>query len=50
MHGNPQTVLQQTGTAGGGDEAHITSFAGKFAVSLYSSAEHLTRVITSTCQ
>jgi hypothetical protein len=50
MHGNPQTVLQQTGTAGDGDEAHITSFAGKFAVSLYSSGEHLTRVITSSCQ
>jgi hypothetical protein len=50
MHGNPQTVLQQTNTAGPSDEAHITSFAGKFAVSLYSSGEHLTRVITSTCQ
>ena len=50
MHGNPQTVLQQTGTAGPGDEARITNFAGKFAVSLYSSGEHLTRVITSTCQ
>jgi hypothetical protein len=50
MHGNPQTVLQQTGTAGSSDEAHLTSFAGKFAVSLYSSGEHLTRVITSSCQ
>jgi hypothetical protein len=50
IHGNPQTVLQQTNGASDGDEAHITSFAGKFAVSLYSSGEHLTRVITSTCQ
>ena len=50
MHGNPQTVLQQTNTASDRDEAHLTSFAGKFAVSLYSSGEHLTRVITSTCQ
>jgi hypothetical protein len=50
IHGNPQTVLQQANTAGGGDEAHITSFGGKFAVSLYSGTEHLTRVITSTCQ
>jgi hypothetical protein len=50
IHGNPQTVLQQTNGASDGDEAHITSFAGKFAVSLYSSTEHLTRVITSTCQ
>jgi hypothetical protein len=50
IHGNPQTVLQQTNGASDGDEAHITSFAGKFAVSLYSGTEHLTRVITSTCQ
>jgi hypothetical protein len=50
IHGNPQAVLQQTNTARAGDEAHITNFAGKFAVSLYSSGEHLTRVITSTCQ
>jgi hypothetical protein len=50
IHGNPQTVLQQMNNAGGGDETHITSFGGKFAVSLYSSTEHLTRVITSTCQ
>jgi hypothetical protein len=49
-HGNPQTVLQQVNNAGSSDEAHITSFGGKFAVSLYSRAEHLTRVITSTCQ
>jgi hypothetical protein len=49
-HGNPQTVLQQMNNAGGGDETHITSYAGKFVVSLYSDAEHLTRVITSTCQ
>jgi hypothetical protein len=50
IHGNPQTILQQVNGASDGDEAHITSFAGKFAVSLYSSTEHLTRVITSTCQ
>jgi hypothetical protein len=50
IHGNPQTVLQQANPAGDGDEANITSFGDKFAVSLYSSTEHLTRVITSTCQ
>jgi len=39
IHGNPQTVLQQANTARCGDEAHITSFGGKFAVSLYSGTE-----------
>jgi len=47
---SPQAVLQQVNAASGGDETHITNFGGNFAVSLYSSAEHLTRVVASSCQ
>jgi hypothetical protein len=49
-HLSPQTVLQQAGAAAAADEAHITNFAGNFAVSLYSSAEHLTRMVASGCR
>jgi hypothetical protein len=49
-HPSPQAVLTQANGAAGGDEARITSFAGNFAVSLYSSAEHLTRMAASGCR
>ena len=47
---SPQAVLQQTGTASAGDEVQITNFGGSFVVSLYSSGEHLTRMVGSSCQ
>ena len=49
-HLSPQTVFTQANAATNGDEAHITNFAGNFAVSLYSSAEHLTRMAASGCR
>jgi hypothetical protein len=48
--GNPQTVLYQTNPTGDGDEVQVTNFGGTFAVSLYSTIEHLTRVVATTCQ
>jgi len=47
---SPQSVLQQASTASAGDEVQMTNFGGSFAVSLYSSGEHLTRMVTSSCQ
>jgi hypothetical protein len=47
---SPQSVIEQANTASPGDEVQMTSFGGNFAVSLYSSAEHLTRVVASSCQ
>ena len=49
-HASPQSVLTQANRATGADEVHITNFGGNFAVSLYSGAEHLTRVVASSCQ
>ena len=49
-HASPQSVLTQANSASGNDEVQITNFGGNFAVSLYSSAEHLTRVVVSSCQ
>jgi hypothetical protein len=49
-HPSPQAVFTQAHEAGNGDEARITNFAGNFAVSLYSSAEHLTRMAASGCR
>jgi hypothetical protein len=49
-HLSPQMVFTQANAAANGDEAHITNFAGNFAVSLYSSAEHLTRMAASGCR
>jgi hypothetical protein len=49
-HPSPQAVLTQANGAANGDEARITNFAGNFAVSLYSSAEHLTRLAASGCR
>jgi hypothetical protein len=48
--GTPQTVLYQTNAAGQQDEVQVTNFGGTFAVSLYSSAEHLTRLVATTCR
>ncbi len=47
--GSPQPILQQQNPASGGDQIHIANFAGSFALSLYSSAEGLTRVAASAC-
>jgi hypothetical protein len=47
---SPQTVLQQMNAASNADEPHILSYGGSFAVSLYSSGEHLTRMVASSCQ
>jgi hypothetical protein len=47
---SPQTVLQQMKSASSADEPHILNDAGSFTVSLYSSGEHLTRMVASTCQ
>jgi hypothetical protein len=47
---SPQAVLQQANAASGGDEVNLTNYGGTFAVSLYSSAEHLTRMVASSCQ
>jgi hypothetical protein len=46
---NPQPVLQQANPAGDSDEGHLTNFAGSFVLSLYSNAEHLTRVAATGC-
>jgi hypothetical protein len=48
--GSPQTVLYQTNPTGDGDEVQVTNFGGTFAVSLYSTIEHLTRMVAPTCQ
>jgi hypothetical protein len=48
--GTPQTVLYQTNAAGPQDEVQVTNFGGTFAASLYSSAEHLTRLVATTCR
>jgi hypothetical protein len=48
--GSPQTVLYQMNPSKLGDEVQVTNFGGTFAVSLYSSVEHLTRVVATTCQ
>ena len=47
---SPQSILEQANTASVGDEVQMTNFGGNFAASLYSSAEHLTRVVVSSCQ
>jgi hypothetical protein len=47
---SPQSVLQQASTASAGDEVQMTNYGGSFAVSLYSSGEHLTRMVASGCQ
>jgi hypothetical protein len=47
---SPQAILQQAKTASAGDEVNLTNYGGTFAVSLYSSAEHLTRMAASSCQ
>jgi len=48
---SPQAVLQQANAASGGDEVNLTNnYGGTFAVSLYSSSEHLTRMVASSCQ
>jgi hypothetical protein len=47
--GNPQPILQQKNAASGGDEIQISNSAGSFVLSLYSSAERLTRVAASAC-
>ena len=49
-HASPQSVLTQANAASASDEVQITNFGGRFAVSLHSSAEHLTRVVASSCQ
>jgi len=49
-HASPQSVLTQANGASTYDEVQITNFGGNFAVSLYSNAEHLTRVVASGCQ
>lgn len=46
---NPQPIIQQQNPAVPFDEGHIMNFGGSFALSLYSSAEHLTRVSATTC-
>jgi hypothetical protein len=48
--GSPQTVLYQMNRTSVGDQVQVTNFGGTFAVSLYSTIEHLTRVVASTCQ
>jgi hypothetical protein len=46
---NPQPIIQQQSPATPFDEGHIMNFGGSFALSLYSSAEHLTRVSATSC-
>jgi hypothetical protein len=46
-HVGPTTVI--THAFGGGDEVAITEFGGSFGISLYSAAEHLTRMAVSGC-
>lgn len=47
-HVGPTTVISHA--FGGGDEVAITEFGGSFGVSLYSYAEHLTRMAASGCK
>jgi len=47
-HVGPTTVISHA--FGGGDEVAITEFGGSFGVSLYSEAEHLTRMAASGCR
>jgi hypothetical protein len=49
-HSSPQIAMEQPNLASLGDEVKLTNFGGTFAVSLYSSAEHLTRMVASICQ
>jgi hypothetical protein len=44
-----QPILSQRDPASPLDEAHITNLAGSFAISLYSGAEHRTRVAATSC-
>jgi hypothetical protein len=46
---NPQPILQQQNPATVSDQCHLTNLAGGFTLSLFSNAEHLTRVATSAC-
>ena len=46
---NPQPIIQQQNPAGVSDKGHIMNFGGSFALSLYSDAEHLTRVSATSC-
>jgi hypothetical protein len=46
---NPQPILQQQNPEGALDAAHIMNFGGSFGLSLYSGAEHLTRVAATSC-
>jgi hypothetical protein len=46
-HVGPTTVISHA--FGGGDEVAVTEFGGSFGVSLYSNAEHLTRMAASGC-
>jgi hypothetical protein len=47
--GNPQPIISQQNAPGLSDEGHIMNFGGSFAMSLYSRAEHLTRVAATSC-
>ena len=47
-HVGPTTVISHAFVDG--DEVAITEFGGSFGISLYSSAEHLTRMAASGCQ
>lgn len=47
-HLSPSSVIPHAYVAG--DQVHISQFAGSFAISGYSSAEHLTRIAASGCQ
>jgi hypothetical protein len=49
-HSSPQIAMEQPNLASRGDEVKLTNFGGTFAVSLYSSAEHLTRMVASICK
>jgi hypothetical protein len=49
-HSSPQIAMEQPNLASLGDEVKLTNFGGTFAVSLYSSAEHLTRMVASICK
>ena len=46
-HVGPTTVISHA--FGGADEVAITEFGGSFGISLYSAAEHLTRMAASGC-
>lgn len=50
-HVGPASVIAHTYVGGNyGDYLNISNFAGSFAVSLFSKAEHMTRVVASSCQ